>query len=321
MKIFVTGATGTLGRELLPLLLKGNHEVWALRHRKGTDIEHPNLKEVKGDVVSMEGMDDIEDIPFDRVIHTAATVALGRHNSECQHINGGGTLNVLHWAAKRKIPQIEHVSTAYLKGRNPYEQSKKSAENFVEMFGRGYAGTLPPVHYRLIRPSILLSSSGSDRPTGAFYQFIGMAAGVHRRAEVVRRYVEGKLRLPPVRPLLRVRGDPDGTLNLIMASDVARRISNIVGTKTSHKIYWLTNPNPVRLGELFEWMGEALLVDLKLVKEPFEMSAVEALFARMASPFLPYLQGGINLPSDMDPVAITPITRDLIKKEALAAIL
>lgn len=90
-----------------------------------------------------------------------------RHNSERQHIIAGGTVNGLRWHVQRKVRQIEHISTAYLKGRNSFEQSKKSAENYVEMFGRGYDGKLPPVRYPLIRPSILLSACQRPRTTGS----------------------------------------------------------------------------------------------------------------------------------------------------------
>ncbi|MEE4240765.1 MAG: TIGR01777 family oxidoreductase [Desulfopila sp.] len=74
-KVLVSGASGVLGRALLPLLTTGGHEVWTLVRRK------PNREENELYWNPMAGK--MDDLPyFDAVIHLAGEyIGLGRWNT------------------------------------------------------------------------------------------------------------------------------------------------------------------------------------------------------------------------------------------------
>jgi uncharacterized protein YbjT (DUF2867 family) len=61
-KVFVTGATGFIGKRLIPLLLEEGHTVYALCRIRGTkvgSINHENLHIVYGDLHDLEHLDKI----------------------------------------------------------------------------------------------------------------------------------------------------------------------------------------------------------------------------------------------------------------------
>ncbi|GAJ15080.1 unnamed protein product, partial [marine sediment metagenome] len=116
---------------------------------------------------------------------------------------------------------------------------------------------------------------------------------IHRRAEVVRRKVEGSLRLPVIEPLFRIKGNPEGKLNLIQVDQVAQGIANIEKAGT----FWLTHPDPPTLQQLADWISELIMVKLKFEPE-FKPTPIEAAFQKMTSAFQPYLQGD-NFKSDL----------------------
>jgi hypothetical protein len=121
-----------------------------------------------------------------------------------------------------------------------------------------------------------------------------MIARVHRRAETLRRRVEGGLRLPVLRPVFRAKGNPDGYLNMVRVDKVVAKMAEMIEPGT----YWLTNPHPPTLRQLAEWISETILVDFKIEPE-FKPSPVEYQLARLVSSFMPYLQGD-DFPSDIE---------------------
>jgi hypothetical protein len=87
-------------------------------------------------------------------------------------------------------------------------------------------------------------------------------------------------------PKFRVKGVPDASLNLVHVDVVA----DFIVKTTSPGKFWLTHPNPTKLNDLAEWVGDVLHVPVEFEPD-FEMSDTEALFHRGAKPFLAYLQG------------------------------
>ncbi len=314
--VLVTGGTGVLGGHLIPLFLEQGYQVYAVRHKGTSRLTHPNLTWIKGDV-TLPGIGISEYPHFDEVYHTAGLVNLSsssRARDQLMLINDKGTLNVCRFVAENGIERLIHVSTAYLFDRNWYEQSKKAAENHVHVLANGgYLGegehrvACTPTRVTIHRPGILMSDPDSGVPVQAFGEFIHLLGKVHTGGESVRKRLEGTLHLPPLKASLRIRGRSDGQLNLIRASDVAQAIAEI----DRDGVFYLTNPDPLRLSDLAEWVGESLGLNIEFIPD-FKPNPIENLFQKMATPFLPYLNGD-NFRSD---ITCSPIDKALVQRVA-----
>lgn len=190
--LFLTGATGMVGREILgraaadprfdriiclvrpPLdrlgTLLSEQGIGAARHVSAIagDVTEPNLG-----VTDLAALDDVT-----HVIHCAATVAFDHPLAEARRINVNGTRAVLDVIRRlRKLERLDAVSTCYVAGRrndlvletdlthdcgfhNTYEQTKYESEQLL----RAAMHDLPiAVH----RPSIVVGDSRTGK-TGSW---------------------------------------------------------------------------------------------------------------------------------------------------------
>ena len=226
--------------------------------------------------------------------HLAATVQLGADkDGSIWGTNVTGTENVIKFCLDHNIPHLFFCSTAYTidDGRNAYEKSKIHCERLINQSG------IPKV--TIFKPSVIMGTR--DNPFfGHYSQFGIIMMRVHRRAEIVRRKLEGTLRLPIIEPVFRVKANPEGHLNLVIVDKVAEAMAEIEDTGT----YWLTNPNPNTLGQVIGWIGEFILVNIKVEPE-FKPTPLERLYQKKVNGFSPYLQGD-SFPSHLkDHPAIT----------------
>lgn len=303
--VLVTGATGQLGQEIVPrLLARGDNLVLLVRDPKKSLQMFPNCPYVVGDV-----SDPIQPLSVDAVYHLAADINLGRkHEERTWTTNYTGTLNVLDFCERNDVGHFYYVSTAYTEGgRNPYEQSKAAAEEKVRE-ASGFEVTI-------FKPGIIMPCLDNviKPATGAVYQFARGICTVHRRAETVRRAIEGTLRLPVIEPKFRLWGNDDGRLNLIPVDVVA----DFIAGHLEEGRFWLTHPDPPTVGEVARWIGNAMYVDVSVEPE-FQMSSVEKLFHRLAAPFVPYLEGD-SFPSNIR--SCPAITAEFIRESVRHSLL
>ncbi|MCJ7791992.1 MAG: SDR family oxidoreductase [Dehalococcoidia bacterium] len=300
-KILLTGGSGIVGSALTKRLLAQGHTVYSLsRHPvKSKD----NLIGLSGDILKPYlGMSAVPARNFDACYHLAAVMRLGRDkNGSIWRTNVEGTKNVLDLCLQYNIPHLYYCSTAYTQGRNVYERTKRICEILVE------DSDIP--RKTIFRPSIIMPSQGqlSDQQ---FLQYVMLLIKVHRRAEVIRRKIEGTLRLPILTPVFRIKGDPDSVVNLVTVDAVADAMANIGDEGT----YWLTNPQPPKLKDICEWVGDFIMVRLEAHWD-FTPTPLELAFEKMTSAFSPYLEGGDTFPSDIPTCPITrEYTQQAIKK-------
>ncbi|MBA7555059.1 hypothetical protein ES705_47707 [subsurface metagenome] len=97
--------------------------------------------------------------------------------------------------------------------------------------------------------------------------------------------MENKLHLPPKQISCRIKGNPSATLNLVHVDWIAGKLASI----KDEGVYMLTSQKPLRVSKLLDWLGEVLFLNLKVEPE-FKMRPHEALFDRLAKPFLVYVQ-------------------------------
>jgi len=158
MKIFLTGATGFIGKNLVPLF-KG-HELFCLvrSREKFESIKAENIFPVYGDI-----RDNLPDLPeVDVIIHNAGVVRCS--SKEYYEVNSEGTAALLHKAKKIKtLKKFIFISSQAASGPaalscpaqesdeqrpvSDYGKSKVLAEKFVRESGLPYVILRPAAVY------------------------------------------------------------------------------------------------------------------------------------------------------------------------------
>lgn len=120
-KIAITGASGHLGTAIVYELLKNDsYEIRAQYHSKHPNVEHTQLKWVKGDLSEASLKDLIQDADF--VIHCAAIISItGGQNGKVHATNVGGTERVANICVEQKVGRLIHVSSTHALQEIPRE--------------------------------------------------------------------------------------------------------------------------------------------------------------------------------------------------------
>jgi len=302
-RILVTGASGYIGKTLVDKLLSQGHTVYGLsRHPPAA---RKNLIPLEGDItlpnLGLAETGDLKDIAI--VYHLAGlhTLRIEDKDDEIYKTNVEGTRRVLNFCLAHNVPRLEYTSTAYAWPDNPYGRSKDQTERELGLFQ-------DKVKVTIWKPSIVMGTLENPYP-GHFNLFVSALIKIHQRADLIRRKIEGTLRLPVIEPLFRIKGDPKGKLNLVPIEAVTEALAAEPGSSSQKEgIVWLTNPSPPTLGELAEWVSEFILVNVKFVPE-FKATPIEATFAKLMTVFEPYLTGD-SFSSDLK--TCPPVTKDLI---------
>ncbi len=214
--LLLTGGTGLVGRELLPLLLtaKPHRQLLCLTRSnpRSEVIHHPRISSLQGNLtlpclgLNPRALNELQS-SLTEIIHCAAETRFGVPLEQARATNTQGTRNLLTLA--RGCPRLEkfaHLSTVYIVGRsvgrfpespvchqnafsNNYQQSKYEAEELVVKSMR----EIPATIFRL-------SSVIGDSTTGRVRQF---------------NYVHQLLRLFPRNVLPVAPGDPNALIDLI----------------------------------------------------------------------------------------------------------
>lgn len=265
--VFLTGATGFLGTQIvtrlikmedvhLVLLVRGRDIEDAKRHLNRAWWEFPDLTHelgkskksaedkiqvLKGDITHDKlGLENgeydhlVENITH--VIHAAADLQLNAPLKKLKKINVEGTLNVLKLAIKahnhHKIQRFAHISTAYVAGLHEgmiKEDSLTDKYGFKSNYERSkYEGEL--------------AVKNSDLPTSIFRP--GMIIGDSESGYIktfntiyvlLRLYLKGKLRILPVSNKLKI--------NLVPVNFVTDAVCNLTFNDNANgKTFHLTAP-------------------------------------------------------------------------------
>jgi NADH dehydrogenase len=222
MKIFMTGATGFVGKHIARRLVDGGHSLKCL----ATEANDPNaeaLRELGAEIVAGNILD------VDSVVAAAEGSALfihlvgiifERRGVTFEQIHVKGTMNAMAAASMAGVRQYLHMSAL---GTGPnatsaYHQTKWKAEEAVRASG---------LDYTIFRPSTIIGPGG---------EFINMLAGQVRRTPFVPVIGNGSYRMQP-----------------ISVFDVAACFANSINNpKAINQVYELGGPEQMTYNEMIE---------------------------------------------------------------------
>lgn len=178
-RIFITGATGFVGRQVVDAL--GDHRLRVLTHRATLDIQtEPRVEIVQGDVTNPADLSDSME-GCSSVIHLVAAIQESRDNSFDRLIRQG-TENVVAEATRAGVERIILMSANGARDdpRYPYLSAKWHAEQAVIESG---------ISYSIFRPSVIF---------GPGDEFINKLASVVRMFPIIPVIGDGTSRFQPV---------------------------------------------------------------------------------------------------------------------------
>jgi len=324
--ILLTGATGAVGSSLAPLLkekrhklvclVRGNEPVARLQKFVGCadgivvfngDVTLPNLGVCECELRRWRGR-------IDKVFHCASSIKFDEALAkETTLANVCGTRNVLDFATDMEIPEVHHVSTAYVAGdadtfsesdtdigqkcRNVYERTKLEAEKLVKSWNYG--------RHSICRLGIVVGDTitGWTPSFNGYYGFLGSVwhlrqVFVSMPAQRLEKYEsngiafneDGMLRLP-----ISGQFSPVSTLNIVPIDWVVKVIADLVELPANGQVFHIVHPNPPRV----QWLNDVSLKHLGIAEfrygEPFEHSCksllgkFQRIFDRSTAQYLPYI--------------------------------
>ena len=148
MKVFLTGATGFVGRHMLQRLLAEGHAVRALvrEPQKTSSAERAKAELVYGDIVEGTGLDPGMQ-GCDAVIHLVGIIVEKGMNT-FERVHHLGTRNVVEAAKRTGIKRLVQMSALGVRadGVAPYQTTKWRGEEEVRQSG---------IPFCILRPSLI----------------------------------------------------------------------------------------------------------------------------------------------------------------------
>ncbi|MEA1886419.1 MAG: NAD-dependent epimerase/dehydratase family protein [Bacteroidota bacterium] len=256
MKIFITGADGILGNNLVRILLDWDYDVKVFIEtgKEARYLRELNITKSWGSILNYEELKNAMK-GYDVVIHAAAkTDTLPPRNKNYWKINVEGTRNVIAAVKELGISKLIHIGTANSFG--PGDESDPGDE------GRPYAGEKFKLDYMcsknaaqqevlkavreeglnavILNPTFMIGPYDSKPSSGTMILAVG----------------QGKL-----------PGYPAGGRNFVYVKDVAQTIINAIDKGRTGECYILANEN-LTYKEAFEKMATALGVKAPSLKMP-----------------------------------------------------
>ena len=184
MKVFVTGGTGFVGREILGQLLSAGHEVRALVRDGSQDklSGHQNLETHIGDVTDAASLIGVLD-GCDAVIHLVGIIReFPGRGITFKKMHVTATENILEACDEQEVQRFLHMSSngTRERGSTAYHRTKWQAEELVRASG---------LDWTIFRPSLIF---------GRGSEFVKMLTELIRRIPVVPVIGDGQYRMQPV---------------------------------------------------------------------------------------------------------------------------
>lgn len=313
--IFITGATGFLGSNLLREILtkKDNNAYLLVRAKDSTSpLNRKNdlinrvfpkskpmrskvssrIHIMKGDITKHDLGLNKKDIrmlrnTIDTVYHCAASLEFYLSISAIRKINVKGTQNVLKmtldWKNKGRLENVNHISTIYIAGDYKgtfYEGETDVSQNFHNTYEQS----------KFEAEMVVLK-----------YRKKGLPVDIYRPSIILDR--DGTdINTPPItlfftgfvsRIFEKVPADSNAKINMIPSDAAAKAIYLISTTKKRplNQTYHIVNPKPVKIISLLNTFSAFFKCKKPecIPAAKFRMDGLSPVQRRMIGPFIPYL--------------------------------
>ena len=236
MLVLVTGATGFLGRRVVPELLARRHKVRCLVHSPGRErlFDHREVEVHYGSVLNPESLGPAMH-GVQSVVHLVGIIRTGR-GSSFDRVHRQGTAIVAEAAKEAGAREIIYVSAmgATSDPKYPYLHSKRQAELHI---------TSSRMDYTILRPSVIFGEGD---------EFMTALAGL--------------VRLGPMAPVI---GSGRNRMQPVAVEDVARCVADSVGNSlVKGRTINLGGPHRLSYNDLLEEVALAMGRRLRLVHIP-----------------------------------------------------
>lgn len=256
-KIFITGATGFIGRKLALKLANEGHQVVALiRSRsKAQALTHDNISLVEGDLFNLEAL-ETGMASCDEVFHLAAFASVWAKGDTFQKVNINGTLNILDSAKKTGVRKVVVTSTAGVIGPavdGPvHEETPRKVDFFTDYESTKYESELKIKEYAANGQHVVIVN-----PTRVYGP--GPLNVSNSVTKLVKQYIAGKWKFMP--------GDGLSTGNYVFVDDVINGHILAMERGRSGERYLLGGEDAT-YHELFDTIAEVGGKKYKLYKMP-----------------------------------------------------
>ncbi|SHK35221.1 complex I NDUFA9 subunit family protein [Rhodothermus profundi] len=234
MKVYLTGATGFVGRYVLRALRTAGHQVRCLVRQpdRPLPVEDEGVEKVAGDLLRPETFAGTLE-GCEAVVHLVGIIAeKPRQGITFDAVHRRGTLHIVEAAQQAGIARFIHMSAngARPDGITAYQTSKWEAEEIVRR--AGFA------HWTIFRPSVIFGD-----PQGAPMEFV---------TQLARRLVR------PF-PVLPVFGDGRYQLQPVAVDVVASAFAQALTREAAHgQTYCVAGPGPLSYDEILDIIARAL---------------------------------------------------------------
>ncbi len=254
MNIFITGATGFLGKTIVKKLMEQHHSVTCLLLPGDDPSSVPEAEITRGDITQPDTLID-KTSDHDAIVHLAGAVGDGQSWDKCTRLNKEGTLNIAEEAVRSGVRRFIHMSSVSVYGRisgvpiaedfplkkinDPYGDTKIDAESILNKLVEKGALDLTT-----IRPTMIYGPGD--------LRFL---------PRVIETLKSGKARLI---------GKGSNSVDCIHVSDVADFICRVIESKTAvGRIYNLTHPDNLSWKEMITEIAIALKVPVPKKHLPY----------------------------------------------------
>ena len=244
MKVFITGGSGFVGREIIQQLLAAGHSVRALVRREGALANPGDIEEIIGDTTQLDSWRE-QLAGCDAVIHLVGIIReFPGKGVTFNKLHVESTANVLYAAAEQGVKRYLQMSANGTRKNavTQYHQTKWEAEERVRK---------SDLEWTIFRPSLIYGPND---------QFINMLAQLVKVLPVVPVMGDGKYQLQPVNVIDIAKGfvtalEKDGTVEKTyqccgpracsydqLLDIIAQALGQVAGARKIHQPLWLMKP-------------------------------------------------------------------------------
>lgn len=244
--VLVTGATGTLGKRLVPRLVTRGEPVRALVREPASRVSDQEIQVVEGDIRDADAVSRAVD-GVDTVV-CAVTGFGGRAGADVRSVDGDGTRNLIHAAARSGFAHLVFVSVFGAAPHHPLalQREKHRCEEELRASGMGWT---------ILRPA----------PSADTW--------VHL---VVGRVPSGGKAL--------VLGRGRNPISFVAAEDVVSAVVDAIDAGPTARVVAVTGPEDVSLHGIVERFERIVARDVPITNVPRAALRLQAVIGR---PFRP----------------------------------